>query len=158
MNKLIILMAIAVIGYFTLGRPDTLESEVLNLQNQDAYSETSATVGGRCYEEKCLTIYVAPWCPACRSLKPTIVSLTEELQAEGFDVKVVVGNDSQEATVKYAKSYPFPVYLDADSSFYKKANQRGVPFFLVTDKKGNITKKLAGGAANVKVMRNELEI
>ena len=158
MYKLITIMAIVVIAYLTLGRSTTLDSQVLNLQNQDTYAESSSTVGGRCYEEKCLTIYVAPWCPACRSLKPTIVALTEELQAEGMDVKLVVGNDSQEDTIKYAKKYPFPVYLDADASFYKKAKQRGVPFFLVTDKKGKITEKLAGGMANVRAMHDKLKI
>lgn len=160
MNKitLVITGIIFGIGYLTFGQNATLESEVLNLQNQDAYAESSATVGGQCYEDKCLTIYVAPWCPACKSLKPTITSLTQELQAEGLDVKVVVGNDSQKATEEYAKGYPFPVYLDADAKFYKKANQRGVPFFLVTDRKGKITNKMAGGIPNVKAMRDKLEI
>lgn len=158
MNKPIALVAIAIIAYLVFGRADTLESGILKVQNRGEFDVATATVGGNCYQERCLTIYVAPWCPACQKAKKTIVSLTKELQKEGVDVKVIVGTDSPEATVKYAKGYPFPVYLDADSSFYKKADQPGVPFYLVTDKNGKITNSEIGGYLNVKVMREKLEI
>ncbi len=161
MNKIILIIAGLVCGFIflTFGKPTILASEELSLQNQDAYAETSGTVGGRCFDgDKCLTIYVAPWCPVCTRLKPTIISLTQELKADGFDVKVIVGNDSQKATEAYAKDFPFPVYLDAESRFYKKVKQRGVPFFLVSNKKGQVINKMAGGIPNVRAMRDKLEI
>lgn len=159
MNRTLIIAAIFIgFAVYMLKQPSTLASEVLKVENQDEYSASTETVGGRCYEKKCLTVYVAPWCPACKGLKPTIVALREALVDEGVDVKVVVGNDSPKNTTAYAKTYPFPVYLDANSSFYNKAGIRGVPNFIVTNREGGIINKLAGGYEDVGAMRTALNL
>ncbi len=158
MNKTIVLLVGVVIAIFIFGKSEKMPSAVLELHNQDEYSSMDGSIGGRCPEKQCLTVYVVPWCPACKSLKPTIISLTEELQSEGIDVKVIVGKDTLKTTKKYASSYPFPVLLDPKGNFYNKAKQRGVPFFLVSNKKGNITNKIVGGYPNVSAMRDKLEL
>jgi thiol-disulfide isomerase/thioredoxin len=158
MNKIIALALVGMIAFFVLGKNPDMPSANLDVHNQDEFSSVSGAVGGRCSSKKCLTVYVAPWCPACKALKPTIISMRDELEAEGVEVKVIVGNDSLKATKKYASTYPFPTLLDPDSAFYKKAKKRGVPFFMVSNSKGKVTDDLTGGTTNVQAMRDKLNL
>lgn len=158
MNKLIALAVVAMIAFFVLGKNPDMPREVLEVHNQDEFSSVSGNVGGRCASRKCLTVYVAPWCPVCKALKPTIISMRDELEAEGVEVNVIVGNDSLKATKEYASAYPFPTLLDADSKFYRKAKKKGVPFFLVSNNKGKIINDITGGAKSVSVMRDKLDL
>ena len=158
MNKLIVLAVVGMVAFFILGKNPDMPRETLIVHNQDEFSSVSGKLGGRCTSKKCLTVYVAPWCPACKKLKPTIISMKNQLEIEGMEVKVVVGNDSQKATEKYASSYPFPTLLDADGKFFKKAKQSGVPFFLVSNSKGKVISELTGGTTDIKGMRNKLDL
>lgn len=158
MNKIIALAVVGMIAFFVLGKNPDMPSETLEVHNQDEFSSVSGNIGGRCGSKKCLTVYVAPWCPACKTLKPTIISMKKEVEAEGVEVRIIVGQDSQKATEKYASSYPFPTLLDADGKFFKKAKQKGVPFFLVSNSKGKVISELAGGTNNVQAMRDKLDL
>ena len=158
MNKLYLLGIIGLLGFFFFGQPSKMPTANLQVHNEDTYNEMDGSVGGHCSEEKCLTVYVAPWCPACKSLRPTIIDMAKTLKDEGVDVKIIVGQDTQKATEKYATSYPFPVLLDPNGEFFKKANQRGVPFFMVSDRKGKVVSKMAGGTTHIPTMRDKLKI
>ncbi len=158
MNKLIALAVVGIVAFFLLGKNPDMPNQTLKVHNQDEFSSVSGKLGGRCATKKCLTVYVAPWCPACKQLKPTIISLKNQLEIEGMEVKVVVGNDSQKATEKYASDYPFPTLLDADGKFFKKTKKKGVPFFLVSNSKGKIISEMTGGSTNLKTMRNKLDL
>ena len=105
MNKLYLLGIIGLVGFFYFGMPSKMPTANLQVHNENPYNEMDGSVGGRCLGEKCLTVYVAPWCPACKSLRPTIIELAETLGDEGIEVKVIVGQDSQKATEKYAESW-----------------------------------------------------
>lgn len=61
----------------------------LTVYGQDEYGSIDGKAGGKCPEPKCLTIYVAHWCPYCTKAKPMIVKLTEELRSEGVEVNVI---------------------------------------------------------------------
>ncbi len=158
MNKLIALAVVGMIAFFILGKNPDMPRETLVVHNQDEFSSVSGKLGGRCAVKKCLTVYVAPWCPACKALKPTIISLKNQLEIEGMEVKVIVGQDSQKTTEKYASDYPFPTLLDADGKFFKKTKQSGVPFFLVSNSKGKVINSLTGGTTNMQAMRNKLDL
>lgn len=158
MNKLYLLGIIGLLGFFFFGQSSTMPTANLQVHNENPYNEMDGSVGGRCLGEKCLTIYVAPWCPACKSLRPTIIELAKTLSDEGIEVNVIVGQDSQKETEKYAASYPFPVLLDPQGEFFKKAKQRGVPFFMVSDRKGKVVSKMAGGTPHIPTMRDKLKI
>lgn len=158
MNKLVLLGAGLLIVFFVFNKTEKMPSDHLQVHNQDEFAEMDGSVGGRCSEQKCLTVYVAPWCPACASLKPTIISMAKELKSEGIDVKVIVGQDSLKKSKKYADKYPFPVLLDPDGKFFSKAKQKGVPFFLVSNKKGEIISQQAGGTRSVSAMRKKLDL
>ncbi len=158
MNKIIALVVVGMIAFFILGANPDMPYANLDVHNQDEFSSVSGKLGGRCTLKKCLTVYVAPWCPACKKLKPTIISLKDKLESEGMEVKVIVGKDSLAKTKKYASTYPFPTLLDADGAFYDKAKRSGVPFFLVSNNKGKIVNSLTGGIADVRSMRNKLDL
>lgn len=158
MNKLALITVAAVVLFFIFSSTDQMPTEALEVHNQDEYSSLSNMAGGRCSSEKCLTIYVAPWCPACKKLNPMILSLREELLAENIDVTIIVGQDSIKKTKDYADKYKFPVLLDPKGKFFTKADQRGVPFFIASNLKGEITAKISGGHSSVAVMRKELEL
>lgn len=160
MSKLSILSIAAIIAYFlfTIDSPKDMPEHQLAIYGQDEYGPLDGNIGGRCFEEKCLTIYVAPWCPQCKRAQPMILKLTKELRAEGVNVSVVVGSDSLKAVKDYAKNYPFPVLLDADKSFYNKTKQNGVPFFISSNQKGKIIQSQAGFYNQVSEMRKRLEL
>ncbi len=156
MNKIIALVVVGMIAVFILGANPDMPHANLEVHNQDEFSSVSGKLGGRCTSKKCLTVYVAPWCPACKKLKPTIISLKDQLESEGMEVKIIVGQDSLVATKKYASTYPFPTLLDAEGDFFDKTKKTGVPFFLVSDNKGKIVNSLTGGTEDVRIMRNKL--
>ncbi len=158
MNKIIALIVVVMVAFLVLGGNSDMPHANLEVHNQDEFSSVSGKLGGRCASKKCLTVYVAPWCPACKKLKPTIISLKDELESEGMEVKIVVGQDSLAATKKYASSYPFPTLLDAEGKFFDKSQKTGVPFFLVSDNKGKIVNELTGGTTDVRTMRNKLDL
>ncbi len=87
-----------------------------------------------------------------------ITSLVEQLKQEGITAEVIVGSDKQEAVDKYGKAYPFPVYTDADGTYYNEAAVEGVPYFIVTNSEGEIINRVWGADYNVKRMRRALEI
>lgn len=158
MNKLIALAVVGMVMFFILGKNPDMPRETLEVHNQDEFSSVSGKLGGRCATKKCLTVYVAPWCPACKKLKPTIISMKNQLEIEGMEVKVIVGQDSLKATKKYASAYPFPTLLDAEGDYFNKSKKKGVPFFLVSDSKGEIVSDLTGGSTSVKAMRKKLDL
>ena len=63
MNKLIIFSICAVIAFFFFKKDDNMPQQQLTVYGQDEYGSIDGMIGGKCLEEKCLTIYVAPWCP-----------------------------------------------------------------------------------------------
>jgi len=163
MNKFIIISIVAILVFFTFKKGGLLNTtdmpyQKLAVYGQDEYDPINDYVGGRCPDAKCLTIYVAPWCPQCTKAKPMILKLTEELRSEGINVSVIVGNDSVKAVKKYAKDYPFPVLMDADKSFYNKSKQRGVPFFISSNNKGKVIESHAGFYYEVSDMRKKLAL
>jgi thiol-disulfide isomerase/thioredoxin len=121
--------------------------------------QTSTTVvGGQCIKDRCLTVVVAPWCPSCRALNGMIISLRDQVEADGYPVNVVVAMDKPRALAQYAASYAKPVALDVDGKFWKQVKIKGVPYFAVTNSKGEIVEFINGGHPDVAVMRQRLGI
>jgi len=163
MNKFIIISLLAIAAFLVFKKDSAvfakdMPQDQLTVYGQDEYGSLDGNIGGRCPEAKCLTIYVAPWCPQCARAKPMILKLTEELRSEGVEVSVIVGSDSPKAVKNYAKKYPFPVLLDADKSFFNKTDLRGVPFFISSNRDGKIIKSHAGFYKKVSDMRNKLDL
>ncbi len=156
MWKYIVALALVVGGVF-LFRSSKLPQEYLPSYHQGT-QENSVRVGGNCLQDKCLTIYVAPWCRVCLQMHGTLVSMGQQLEGEGVRVQVVAGMDKQPALIRYAQTFDQPVLLDVQGAFKKKASVKGVPYFVVTNRKGEILKAVAGGYNDVGVMRSKLDL
>ena len=104
MKAIVLLGAVIGVIFFLLREP--MPSQDLREYKSRSYGRTTKTIGGSCSVETCLVIYVAPWCPHCRKATPMIKQLTQELRADGIEVNIVVGRDSDSAVEKYALSFP----------------------------------------------------
>lgn len=106
-----------------------------------------ATLGGPlgpslegCPTEKCLTVVVAPWCGVCHAVTPDIVRLRRYLDSTGISSRVVVGLSDLARIKEFAALYGSDALLDPDGAM----SARGVPLFLVTNRKGEVIKRLDG--------------
>lgn len=139
-------------------QPNLIPMKTLTVHDISASSVNTMTVGDNCYAEKCLIVYVAPWCPICHKVSPTIKSLVKQLEAEGVSATVIVGKDRASAVTAYADTFPFPVLLDANGGFYNSANLKGVPYYAVINSNAEIVNDFYGGYSTVNQFRDKLKI
>ncbi|MFN7550745.1 MAG: TlpA family protein disulfide reductase [Pseudomonadota bacterium] len=154
MGKLII-GALLLLGLAVMLRPETLPGHTLAVQ-AGAVKEPARTVGGACSAERCLTVYLAPWCPSCRRAEPMLAQLRAALARDGLRVDVVVGMDDAAALESYARSLGYPVLLDVDGKVQRDGGVRGVPYFIVTDRSGEVVDRQAGAFGDVESNRRAL--
>jgi thiol-disulfide isomerase/thioredoxin len=93
-----------------------------------------------CPTAKCLTAYVAPWCPHCREAAPAIISLRDYLSQHGVTTRIVVGMDKPDALYQYAALFGPQTLIDARGDM----GIDGVPHFFVSDKNGDILQDVPG--------------
>ena len=124
----------ALSGCSTTGR-DTLPE--VSLPSLGSGAKTSLT---SCPTAKCLTVYVAPWCPYCRAATPMIVALKEYLKDRGVTTRVVVGMSGPSEVAAYAKVFGAETLLDPRGAFPVS----GVPHFVVSDARGAVLREVAG--------------
>lgn len=110
----------------------------VSLPNADGSKTVSL---GACPTERCLTIYVAPWCGYCRAATPMLRDMRVYLRAKGMESWVVVGMDRENALRDYARDFGSDSLLDANRSVEVGG---GVPHFFVLDKTGQILRHIAG--------------
>lgn len=151
----IVLLALSVLaGLVYVTRPERMPSASLPVYSAGDF-QGKGQVGGACAKARCLVIYVAPWCPACKRLNRTMVALRDELEAEGVQVNFVIGMDKEPKLLAYATVYSKPVMLD-DRRFHKMAKIKAVPYFAVVDHKGKIKTSMYSGYDDVGAMRRQL--
>jgi thiol-disulfide isomerase/thioredoxin len=88
-----------------------------------------------CRTAKCLTVYVAPWCPHCRAATPMILALRDYLKTRGVETRVIVGLDNMDAVRAYAQAFGQDTFLDAEGRIGPSG---GVPAFFVSDASGRV--------------------
>jgi hypothetical protein len=93
-----------------------------------------------CPTRKCLTAYVAPWCPHCREATPAIIALRDYLKPRGVTTRVIVGLDKPKAVRDYAATFGPDTILDPAGTL----QPGGVPHFYVTDDTGALIKDVPG--------------
>ena len=136
--------------FLWFGRRAPMPHDALEYFNARAPSPGAhQSVRAGCYQGRCLTIYLAPWCPVCRQSHDSVLALVEAMRARGVPTSVVLGMDTAETLRRYATDFPFPVYLDPDKRFFGKTDGRGVPYFMTWDAKGEVIADLAGGGLSV---------
>jgi len=96
--------------------------------------------------ERCIAVYLAPWCPQCRKSGPLVEAL--RARAAGtrgrLGIKVIVGRDEPDALEKYARKIGGPVYFDDDGDFFRQLGAGGVPIWVSWDAQGKILERMAG--------------
>jgi hypothetical protein len=153
-----LLVLVAVIGLF-VWRGGYLSGSV----------DESVLVGGGPDEcartEKCLAVYLSPWCSQCRKSG----ELVQELRARaalspGLGFKVILGRDDEDELAKYASRIGGAVYYDYDGDFYRQLGTSGVPAWVSWDSEGRILERMSGrpvGASAqdlVELMGKELDL
>lgn len=93
-----------------------------------------------CPTERCLAVYVAPWCGYCRASTPLLKQLRPFLRRQGVDSWVIVGMDQEGELKAYAREFGADTLLDVR----KAIDARNVPHFYMVDKTGKILKHVAG--------------
>lgn len=94
-----------------------------------------------CPTAKCLTVLVAPWCGICHHAAPSIVRLRRYLDGIGVASRVVVGaSDDLPAIKEFAAEFGPDALLDEAGAM----RARGVPLFLVSDRRGRVLAAVDG--------------
>jgi hypothetical protein len=90
-----------------------------------------------CPASRCLTLIVAPWCPYCRASTSGIVKLRAYLKGRGVPSRLVVTGDEEEKLRDYAGKFGADALYDPGG----RVKPRGVPYYCISGKGGEITKE-----------------
>lgn len=115
-------------------------------------------VGAPCSAAQCLIVYVAPWCPSCRAAAPMIRDLRATLVHDGVPVSVVVGMDAAPALERYGRALGYPALLDTTAGLQHSIGVPVVPYFVVIDAHGAISRSVRGASDGVPSMRERLAL
>ena len=139
--------------------PTNVGKLLKKLSITSSQSEEKIVVGGPCAEAKCLTVFIAPWCPQCKKMLPQLKQLQQELPKQGIPTMIVIGLDgNRERLLTLAKEFSSVTALDTKSSYFDKLPIIGVPYFAVTDKSGKITDDLYGAVEDSSELKKYLNL
>lgn len=130
MNKLILVLAIIGAVYFwQKNKSDTLRAS--------SYEAAAAKQADPCEGKKfCATIYVAPWCPACKAELPRIRGFLEKArQQKDYGLTVVVGNGQKPGdNEEMAKQIGAGATVDNSLEIFRQLKVTKFPSFYILDK------------------------
>lgn len=97
---------------------------------------------------QCITVYVAPWCPACKMSEPTFRMFHSYLGKNhpdiGFKIIIGGGKPSQNAEHQIALR-PMATLTDDSGEIMQNLKVSGFPTWIVTDSSGKELFRNAGG-------------
>ncbi|MGZ3724166.1 MAG: TlpA family protein disulfide reductase [Pseudobdellovibrio sp.] len=121
------------------------------MQNAKAGSATGTELGVplSCKDKKyCITVFVAPWCPVCKSSQGTFKMLADYLPQNrpdiGFGVVIGDGTPEQNKSEKEVMT-PLEVQIDDNGSVLKARGVSSFPTWVVNDQNGKEIFRRAGG-------------
>lgn len=91
--------------------------------------------------ERCVSVYMAPWCPHCKSAVGDVQKMIAKSQRGGkTGVRVVIGMGQEPGdNERMAKQIAAQgVVIDDSTEIAKKLNVQGVPNFKILDKEGTV--------------------
>jgi YD repeat-containing protein len=96
--------------------------------------------------ERCLGVYLAPWCPQCQKSHELVAELRARAVRSGgrVGVKVIVGRDERAALERYAEQLGPPVFFDDDGAFLRQLGGGGVPTWVSWDASGRVLERFSG--------------
>jgi len=104
--------------------------------------------GAPCFgKERCVLVYIAPWCGACKATIPAIIRLRDQwAESPLYGLSIIVGADTPERIEETASEVGTSTFVDKDASLHKSLKVNGVPYWLVLDKERKVIKSFAGGS------------
>lgn len=93
-----------------------------------------------CPTERCMAVYLAPWCGYCERVIPAIKELPRLLAARNIATCVVVGRAETDALQRFVSEHG----LDASFDEKGQISVSGVPYFFSFDRDGNILSSFGG--------------
>lgn len=128
----------------------------------DVPLETAASTTGEdpcAFTERCVIVYMAPWCGACRQSVRIIDALHARWEdRDDIGIKVVLGRDGRDALEGMAASTRAAAYLDVDGTYWEKNGGRGFPHWIVTDAANRQRRTVSGTAMHVPSMLHHLRL
>lgn len=132
MGRILVISAL-ILGFFAWQKHEARE----RAREEREYSSAVTSNGGDpCTGKKfCALIYLAPWCPACKSQVPLYRDYVEKAKTRGdVGVKVVVGQGRRAGDNEaMAKLFGAAGLVDHDSSYLKKYRVDRFPSLYVLD-------------------------
>jgi thiol-disulfide isomerase/thioredoxin len=109
-------------------------------------TQSFSTYGDACFEKKrCLVLYVAPWCGACRSDVAFVNELSQQLKSNlNVGLKVIIGSAELPDLQQFAREYRAPALLDAAGEVRQALGVRSFPSYFWVTEEGKITKHPRG--------------
>jgi len=108
------------------------------------------TVGGEgdpcAGRARCLVVYLAPWCGACKLSLPLVQNLRSELEPRGVGFRIVVGGAQPAQLRAMAAQLGGRVQLDERGDFARAAGVRSFPSWWLVDERNRVRGKFQGGA------------
>lgn len=91
-------------------------------------------------KERCAVVYVAPWCPACKQMLPSLLDLRDKYwKGSGTRaIKFVVGQGEPEQNRSMAKTIGDGAFVDPDGAFARKMKVEHFPTVWLTDASGKV--------------------
>ena len=151
MNK-VVLVLVALLVYevsaVKLGWP-TIQSHLHFAQEKKVANNSSAEILNACkMKTHCITAFVAPWCPVCKSSVSSFRLVEAYLKKYRKDVglNIIVGAASAADNNKEAEHLqPLKVVADNDGEIMKAERIEAFPTWVVRDKAGREIFRKAGG-------------
>jgi hypothetical protein len=102
--------------------------------------------GGRAClgQDRCIVVYVAPWCDACRSMHACTKALVRAPKRKANALSVFVGADQGPALQAMASDIGPNTFVDSESSVREELRISSFPTFALLDGKGRVLKRFAG--------------
>ena len=96
-------------------------------------------------KQRCVAIYMAPWCSACRASIPLVNRMQEKLGGKDkVGMKVIIGRDKKDKIIDYGKSVGGEVYYDFADKFGSQHGIKSVPTWVLFDGQQRTLMKFSG--------------
>lgn len=132
MNKFLLLLAVLGLAYLLHGWHKSIE----NGARASAYETATANQANPCQGKKfCATIYVAPWCPACKAELPRFRGYLDKARSQkDYGLRIVVGRGrSPGDNEAMAKQLGAGAVTDDDSLIFAQLKVTKFPSFYILD-------------------------
>ncbi len=109
--------------------------------------------------ERCVVVYLAPWCPACKSVVGMVRQLEERFSQDpeiGF--VIIAGRADQTMLDRYVTDVTERGYLDVGEVFWRASGVQGVPHWFTLNGQGEVLTDFGGYSKPLRAQIERLEL